>query len=271
MVLESSPWEGLKQLWRGILGGLGVPLLIHSLREDGNSFQDYGSFWEFPRLLISSDRDRVTFKNLGIFNSHVLNWVGWSGLLDPQGSTLVMGDQVGLHQLLDVLILGLLQRFNSNDFTTFQGSCTSLSCSEIHMELTVALLCIFCSGNHRTVSLKGRKESKRGVSHFFFIDLTQDPQCLAGDDLAGVFESVPSSSDTPFHMVQTGSNVYSHDTPLCAMLDEFTTIILWLASDSEAKCACSQQLGETIFILAKAGLAMDLHLTSERRKGGNNF
>jgi hypothetical protein len=26
--------EGLKQLWRGILGGLGVLLLIHSLRED---------------------------------------------------------------------------------------------------------------------------------------------------------------------------------------------------------------------------------------------
>jgi hypothetical protein len=29
-------------------------------------------------------------------------------LLDPQGSTLVMGDQVGLNQLLDMLILGLL-------------------------------------------------------------------------------------------------------------------------------------------------------------------
>ncbi|KAL5675761.1 hypothetical protein ACJX0J_011892, partial [Zea mays] len=41
--------------------------------------------------------------------------------------------------------------FNSNDFTTFQGSCTGLSCGEIHMELTVALLCIFCSGNHLTV------------------------------------------------------------------------------------------------------------------------
>jgi hypothetical protein len=51
------------------------------------------------------------------------------------------------------------------------------------------------------------------------------------------------------------------------MLDEFTTIILWLAPDSEANYACSQQLGETIFILAKAGLAADLHLTSERRKG----
>jgi hypothetical protein len=35
--------------------------------------------------------------------------------LDPQGSTLVMGYQVGLHQLLDVLILGLLQGFNNND------------------------------------------------------------------------------------------------------------------------------------------------------------
>jgi hypothetical protein len=90
-------------------------------------------------------------------------------------------------------------------------------------------------------------------------------------DLAGVFESMPSSSDTPFHMVRTGSNVYSHDTLLCAMLDEFTTIILWLAPDSEANCACSQQLGETIFILAKAGLAMDLHLTSERRKRGKTF
>jgi hypothetical protein len=183
------------------------------------------------------------------------------------------------------------------------------------MELTVALLCIFCSGNHLTVvpsqeiilgiqgeqvcsevhdcgvilkqllpfqcthpghpnvtiSLKGRKKSERGVSHFFFIDLTQGPQCLAGVDLAGVFESVPSTSDTPFHMVRTGSNVYSHDTLLCAMLDEFTTIILWLATDSEADCACSQQLGETIFILAKAVLAANLHLTSERRKGGKHF
>jgi hypothetical protein len=209
----------------------------------------------------------------------------------------------------------LLQGFNSNDFTTFQGSYTGLSCGEIHMELTVALLCIFCSGNHLTVvpsqeiilciqgeqvcsevhdcgvvlkqllllqcthpghpsgtvSLKGQKESEWGVGHFFFIDLTQGPQCLASDDLAGVFESVPTSSDTPFHMVRTGSNVYSHDTLLCAMLDEFTTIILWLAPDSEANCACSQQLGETIFILAKAGLALNLHLTSERRKGGKHF
>jgi hypothetical protein len=67
-------------------------------------------------------------------------------------------------------------------------------------------------------------------------------------------------------MVQTGSNVYNHDTLLCAMLDEFTTIILWLAPDSEVNFACSQQLWETIFILAKVGLAADLHLTSERRK-----
>jgi hypothetical protein len=49
------------------------------------------------------------------------------------------------------------------------------------------------------------------------------------------------------------------------------TIILWLASHFEANCACSQQLGETIFILAKAGLATDLHLTSERRKEGKHF
>jgi methyl coenzyme M reductase beta subunit len=68
----------------------------------------------------------VTFKNLGIFSSHGLNWVGWSRLLDPQGSMLVMGDQVGLHELLDVLILGLLQGFNINDFMTFQGSYTGL-------------------------------------------------------------------------------------------------------------------------------------------------
>jgi hypothetical protein len=121
------------------------------------------------------------------------------------------------------------------------------------------------------VSLKGQKESKQGVSHFFFIDLTQGHQCHASDELAGVFESVPHSSDTPFHMVQTRSNVYSHDTLLCAMLDEFTTIILWLAPDSEANCACSQQLGETIFILAKAGLATNLHLTSKRRKEGKHF
>jgi hypothetical protein len=62
-----------------------------------------------------------------------------------------MDYQVGLHQLLDVLILGLLQGFNSNEFTTFQGSYMGLSCGEIHMELTVALLCIFYSGNHLTV------------------------------------------------------------------------------------------------------------------------
>jgi hypothetical protein len=117
------------------------------------------------------------------------------------------------------------------------------------------------------VSLKGRKESERGVDHFFFVDLTQGPQCLASDDLAGVSESVARCSDTPFHMVQTGSNAYSHDTLLCAMLDEFTTIIFLLALDSEANCACSQQLGETIFILAKVGLAADFHLTSKRRKG----
>jgi hypothetical protein len=55
------------------------------------------------------------------------------------------------------------------------------------------------------------------------------------------------------------------------MLNKFMTIILWLAPDSEANYACSQQLGETIFILAKAGLATDLHLTSERRKGGKHF
>jgi hypothetical protein len=55
------------------------------------------------------------------------------------------------------------------------------------------------------------------------------------------------------------------------MLDELTTIILWLAPDSEVNSACSQQLGETIFILAKAGLATDLHLISERRKGGKHF
>jgi hypothetical protein len=55
------------------------------------------------------------------------------------------------------------------------------------------------------------------------------------------------------------------------MLDEFTTIILWLAPDSETNYACSQQLGETIFILAKAGLAANLYLTSERRNGESIF
>jgi hypothetical protein len=55
------------------------------------------------------------------------------------------------------------------------------------------------------------------------------------------------------------------------MFNEFTTIILWLALDSEANCTCSQQLGETIFILAKTGLAANLHLTSEIRKEGNIF
>jgi hypothetical protein len=55
------------------------------------------------------------------------------------------------------------------------------------------------------------------------------------------------------------------------MLDEFMTIILWLVPDFEVDCACSQQLGETLFILAKAGLAANLHLTSERRKGEKHF
>jgi hypothetical protein len=41
------------------------------------------------------------------------------------------------------------------------------------------------------------------------------------------------------------------------MPDELTTDVLWLASDSEANCACSQQLGETIFFPAKAGLASE--------------
>ena len=149
-------------------------------------------------------------------------------------------------------------------------------CSEVYdcgviLKQQLSFQCTHPGHPNWTVSLKGRKESDWGVGHFFFINLTQGPQCLAGDDLAGVFESVPCSSDTPFHMVRTGSNVYSHDTLLCAMLDEFTTIILWLAPDSEADCACSQQLGETIFILTKAGLAANLHLTSERRKGGNHF
>jgi hypothetical protein len=84
------------------------------------------------------------------------------------------------------------------------------------------------------VSLKGQKESKRGVRHFLFIDLTQGPQCLASGDLVGVSKSIPCSSGTPFHMVQTGSNVYNHDTLLYAMLDELTTVVLWLAPNFEA-------------------------------------
>jgi hypothetical protein len=145
-------------------------------------------------------------------------------------------------------------------------------CSEVHdsrviFKQLLPFQCTHPGHPNGMVSLKGRKESEWGVGHFFFIDLTYGPQFLASDDLVGVSESVPRSSDTPFYMVWTGSNVYSHDTLLCAMLDEFTTIILWLAPDSEANCACSQQLGETIFILAKAGLAANLHLTSEIRKG----
>jgi hypothetical protein len=84
------------------------------------------------------------------------------------------------------------------------------------------------------VSLKGQKGSERGVGQFLFIDFTHGPQCLASDDLVGVSESAIHSRDTPFHMVRTGSNVYSHDTLLCAMLDEIMTIILWLTPDSEA-------------------------------------
>jgi hypothetical protein len=149
-------------------------------------------------------------------------------------------------------------------------------CSEVHdygvvLKQLLPFQCTHPGHPNGTVSLKGRKESERCVGHFFFINLTQGPQCLTSDDLVGVFESVPSSSDTPFHMVRTGSNVHSHDTFLCAMLDEFTTNILWLAPDSEENCACFQQLGETIFILAKAGLATNLHLTSERKKGESIF
>jgi hypothetical protein len=55
------------------------------------------------------------------------------------------------------------------------------------------------------------------------------------------------------------------------MLEELTTGVLWLAPDSEACCVCSQQLGETIFIPAVAGLVANLHLTSGRRKGGKTF
>jgi hypothetical protein len=149
-------------------------------------------------------------------------------------------------------------------------------CSEVHdcgvvLKQLLLLQCTHPGHPSGTVSLKGRKESERGVGHFFFIDLTQGPQCLASDDLAGVSESVPSSSDTPFHMVQTGSNVYSHDTLLCAMLDEFTTTYSgWLLIPRRTMHALSN-LGETILILAKAGLAADFHLTSERRKGGKHF
>jgi hypothetical protein len=87
-------------------------------------------------------------------------------------------------------------------------------CSEVHdygvvLKQLLPFQCMHHGHPNETVSLKGPKESERGVGHFFFIDLTQDPQCLASDDLAGVSESIPRSSDTPFHMVQTGSNVYS--------------------------------------------------------------
>jgi hypothetical protein len=67
---------------------------------------------------------------------------------------------------------------------------------------------------------------------------------IASDDLVGVSESVPCNNDTSFHMVRTGSNLYSQDTLLCAMLNELMTILLWLAPDFEACCACSQLLGK---------------------------
>ncbi|PWZ23678.1 hypothetical protein Zm00014a_010779 [Zea mays] len=97
-------------------------------------------------------------------------------------------------------------------------------CSEVHdcgvvLKQLLHFQCTHPGHLNWTVSLKGRKESERCVGHFFFINPTQVPQCLASNDLTGVFESMPSSSDTPFHMVWTGSNVYSHDTLLCAMLD----------------------------------------------------
>jgi hypothetical protein len=68
--------RGSRTLVVDILGGFRVLLLIHSLMGDWHSFQDYGSFQEFPSLLLSSDRDREAFRNLGIFSSHGLNWVG---------------------------------------------------------------------------------------------------------------------------------------------------------------------------------------------------
>jgi hypothetical protein len=118
-------------------------------------------------------------------------------------------------------------------------------CCGVHDYIVVLQQLLPFKGTHLghpngAVSLKGRKESERGVDHFLFIDLTQGPQCLVGDDLACVFESAPRGSDTQFHMVQTRSNVYSHDTLLCAMLDEFTTVVLWLALDSMTCCTCSQ-------------------------------
>jgi hypothetical protein len=76
------------------------------------------------------------------------------------------------------------------------------------------------------ISLKGRKESKCSIDHFLFIDLTQGPKCLASDELVGVSKSVPCSGDTPFNMVWTESNVYNHNTLLCAMLDEHSVIVL---------------------------------------------
>jgi hypothetical protein len=118
-------------------------------------------------------------------------------------------------------------------------------CCGVHDCIVVLQQLLLFKGTHLghpngAVSLKGRKESERGVGHFLFIDLTHGPRCLVGDDLVGVFESAPRGSDTQCHMVWTRSNVYIHDTLLCAMLNEFKTVVLWLAPDSMTCCACSQ-------------------------------
>ncbi|PWZ13271.1 hypothetical protein Zm00014a_000420 [Zea mays] len=63
LLLDSRDGAGIFFMVRGSnnsggdLGRTRVLLLIHSLREDWNSFQDYGSFREFPSLLFPG-RDR---------------------------------------------------------------------------------------------------------------------------------------------------------------------------------------------------------------------
>lgn len=89
-----------------------------------------------------------------------------------------------------------------------------------------------------------------------------------GKYMVDISKHVPRTSDTPFFIVQIASNVYSHDTLLRGMLDEFTTIVLWLALDSKARCAWTKQLGETIFILAVAGLVSTyVWLLGEEKEG----
>ena len=61
---------------------------------------------------------------------------------------MLVSDQVGLHQLLNVLVLGLLQGLHSNNFAAFQGHNMGLCSGQVHMQLSVEPLGFLSSGDH---------------------------------------------------------------------------------------------------------------------------